>query len=525
MANVVFIKPQLETDATWEMVRTSSYLGIWFMASYLKERGHNVFYLDETERDNGIKRTSLYSTVLDIATGEYTVDPLEENIQLYREAKNIDFNKLSPKDFVKKYSAFRKDGKICRIIARTGNSIESTKAKLHKIEPDFICISLIATANVRASMRLGEALKKEFPKSRLIYGGQHVSACADNLAKTYPWIDHLVTGDGIHLINDIIDGVQKDKVLEGGFQPMTKFPLLDFDIIKSTNYPIDQQYSYPSFGRKSVDFMFSKGCFRKCDFCVAGGQEGNRVSMWNWDLIEEQFRIFKSEGIEELIVQDDAFIQNMKDLNKKLCLMKKYGFYWQNSGGIDFELLDDSVTEMFINYNQNGEGRLTGMYVPFNPRDWNRGNSATGTMVNRYVRNFENLKRLREEGRIYVFTSDIIGTPEQNFDTVCQDIRNHKEMITQGFLDAALTLSATMLPGTAWYRYNGHNIISKEDAAGFSLFTTHHKTDKLSPFDIEELVVLRTKELNDMQKTYNWQTAFPNSVWDYKDNGYISTKE
>ena len=196
--------------------------------------------------------------------------------------------------------------------------------------------------------------------------------------------------------------------------------------------------------------------------------------------------------------------------------MKRHDFHWQNSGGIDFELLDDFVTDRFIAYNKSGAGRLTGLYVPFNPRAWNRGRSATNSMVAQHRRNFANLKRLREEGGIYVFTSEIVGNLDHTRELIASDIATHKEMIAEGYLDAALTLSATMLPGTVWYNTNGHNIVSHMDIPGFSLFTTHHRTDKLTPRDIEEMVVLRTKELNSMQDTYNWQTAFPNTVWHYK---------
>ncbi|MDT9196327.1 hypothetical protein, partial [Limnospira sp. PMC 1245.20] len=64
MASVIFVKPALETDATWEMVRTSVYLGIWYLASHLKQQGHDVRYLDEVVRNNGLKKSRLYSTRL-----------------------------------------------------------------------------------------------------------------------------------------------------------------------------------------------------------------------------------------------------------------------------------------------------------------------------------------------------------------------------------------------------------------------------------------------------------------------------
>jgi hypothetical protein len=39
-------------------------------------------------------------------------------------------------------------------------------------------------------------------------------------------------------------------------------------------------------------------------------------------------------------------------LPKILSLMKKYGFHRQDNGGIDFEGMDDFVTDCLINYNK-----------------------------------------------------------------------------------------------------------------------------------------------------------------------------
>jgi len=185
--------------------------------------------------------------------------------------------------------------------------------------------------------------------------------------------------------------------------------------------------------------------------------------------------------------------------------------YWQNNGGVEFEALDDFVTEQLIEYNRTGEGRVTALYVPFNPRGWNNDGSAAKTMSGRYPKNLENLKRLREEGGIYVFTSAIIGTPEQTRETFEEELATDRKLIQEGYLDAALCLSATMLPGTKWYESNGYNIVNKRDYEGYSLFTTHHRTEHLEPKEIEELMITWTKGLDDVQKTYSWGTAFPNS--------------
>jgi radical SAM superfamily enzyme YgiQ (UPF0313 family) len=125
-------------------------------------------------------------------------------------------------------------------------------------------------------------------------------------------------------------------------------------------------------------------------------------------------------------------------------------------------------------------------------------------MIDRYHENMKNLKRLREEAGIHIFTSAIIGTPEQTKESFNEELATDRALIQEGYLDAALCLSATMLPGTQWYEKNGHNIIDKKDYPGYSLFSTHHRTEHFSAREIEELMVTRTKGLNDIQKVYPW---------------------
>ena len=513
MANIMFIKPNLETDAVWDPIRTCSYLGMWYLASQLKSKDHKVTYLDEVVRNEGLSKKSLFRR--EIEENTVTEIPLNQTYKEFNAQKMQDYHTLSPREFIEKYSAFQQSGKVSRTMVRTGNSLENTLREIEKVNPDVIGIPLIASANYLSSTRLARRIKTKFPKIKVVFGGQHISSDPEGFVRDNPYVDQVVVGDAISVIDDVVEGRKIDKIVNGGFRTMKEFPILDPSILEDTHYPIDLTYTYPANGRKSIDFMFSKGCFRRCDFCVAGSQIGNHITSTDYEKINEQLKEFKKHGVEELVIQDDAFLHDPKHrrehLPKILGLMKKYGFFWQNNGGIEFEGIDDFVTDQLIKYNQEGEGRVTALYVPFNPRSWNKEQSAAKSMSSRYHQNAENLKRLRKEGGIYVFTSAIIGTPEQTEVALNEELQTDRELIQNGYLDSALCLSATMLPGTKWYDINGHNIINKKDYAGYSLFATHHRTDHLEPKDIERLMITWTKSLDDVQKTYNWGTAFPNS--------------
>jgi radical SAM superfamily enzyme YgiQ (UPF0313 family) len=294
---------------------------------------------------------------------------------------------------------------------------------------------------------------------------------------------------------------------------MTSFPLLNPEIIANTDYPWIPNHTFPTSGRRWIDFMFSRGCFRRCDFCVAGCTPNCHVTASDYEMVDKQLRTLVEYGYEELIIQDDAFLWDKRHvqvhLPAVLGLLKKYGLYWQNNGGIDFEAVDDFVTTQIVKYNKEGNGKVTSLYIPFNPRTWNKQQSAAKSMATRYHANLDNLKRLREAG-IYVFTSSIIGTPEQTMECFEDELEADRELVTNGYIDCALPLSATMLPGTKWFHENRQNIVNQFDWSGYSLFTTHHGTANFKPQEIEILMIRWLKEMDGVQKTYPWQTAFPN---------------
>jgi len=519
---VMFIKPHLETDAVWDPIRTCPYIGIWYMASKLKERGHDVKYVDEVTRDNGLEKRTLFQR--DLVDGETVDTPIETSYEEFQKKKMADYRNMDPETFVNKYSAFRNEGKISRTMVRTGNDLEDTLRKIEEEKPDVVGIPLIATANYLPATRLGRAIKEKFPGTKVIFGGQHISADPEGFLQDNEYVDQIVSGDAISAITDIVEDRNTERIVCGGFKKFNEFPLLDPEIIEGNDYPNTPTHSYSSGGRKWVDYMFSKGCFRKCDFCVAGSQEGNHVTPIDYAKVDEQMGLFKKHGIEEIIVQDDAYLWDKKHvrehLPKLLSIMKKHGMYWQNNGGMEFEMMDDFVTKEILKYNESGEGRVTSLYVPFNPRAWNRGTSASDTMTKKYHANLENLKKLKDAG-IFVFTSAILGTPEQTIETVNEDIESNRKLIEDGYINSNLPLSATMLPATKWYESNGYNIVSKQDYEGFSLFAPHHNTPHLSARDVEVSMIRCYQKTDPVQKTYRWGTAFPNAenAWDNMKGG------
>ncbi|MFO0702532.1 MAG: cobalamin-dependent protein [Candidatus Andersenbacteria bacterium] len=527
---VLFVKAAQESDATWDPIRMSPNQGLWYLASELREQGYYVRLIDETTRHGGLHKHSMVHRTIKLATKAGEVDevyevPVVTPFADHIRSKMEDFERLSPGEFVEKHSAFRIPGEINRTVVRTGNPIEHTlediERELASGDAVIVGIPLPATSNYVSATRLGKAIKDTFGQHvKVIYGGQHITAMPGQFLKDNPWVDVAVCGDAVTTIERALqcalDGTTKvvwrmcgDKTARQ--EDISCYPLLDPTLLEENEYPTRPNHTFDTDGRRWVDFMTSKGCGLSCEFCGVSGipKEEKKYSAIPLDKLEQQLLLFKRADISELVIQDDAVLSN-KLLPGAVALFKKHGFSWQNNGGIEYERIDDATVEQWSAYNRSGEGRTTALYVPFNPREWNEGQSAGVTQTQRRPHVVELLKKLRESG-CYVFSSEIIGQPTERREESGRDTARYIDLVREGYIDQALTFSATVLPGTKWSWKHGALVVSSIDYVGYSLFTTHHRTYCISdPREIERWVVERNKTLNEVQRSYAWGTAFPN---------------
>ena len=55
------------------------------------------------------------------------------------------------------------------------------------------------------ALELARRLKQLRPECTTVFGGPHFSSVADQLSQKYPWVDHVVTGDGESRVRQLID--------------------------------------------------------------------------------------------------------------------------------------------------------------------------------------------------------------------------------------------------------------------------------------------------------------------------------
>lgn len=177
--------------------------------------------------------------------------------------------------------------------------------------------------------------------------------------------------------------------------------------------------------KRYTDMMFSVGCHRACPYCYSPVMRG-RLRQLSGDRIQEQLRILKEAGYDEIVVQDDDLLKDRAFFKGLLRAIHEAGLTWQDNGGMELELLEDDLVDAII------ESGCTSIYVPVNPRQL-----AERLPTEAVVANVHYLKRLKDAG-IYTFTSGIYGVPD-----LLRPFRTYDDLLTLRDFHSGWSRSAT----------------------------------------------------------------------------------
>lgn len=195
--------------------------------------------------------------------------------------------------------------------------------------------------------RIAQRYKEQNPNSVIVYGGPLPTLAPDKILRKYPFVDHVIRGEGEYAMLDLVEAIKGRKDVHdvkglcyrrnGNVIIKEPYPFIrDLDSLPFPHRRPLGNVKYEaildlkaftlrlSLG-KCTAMITSRGCPFNCKFCyTAATSMGN----WRWRSAEnvvEEMALLDSEGYKTIYIPDDSFAANKKRALRICRLIKRYG--------------------------------------------------------------------------------------------------------------------------------------------------------------------------------------------------------
>ncbi|MFH1587552.1 MAG: radical SAM protein [Candidatus Diapherotrites archaeon] len=416
------------------------------------------------------------------------------------------------------------------IVIEYGLSDREIISEVVKFYPELIGVVSQFTVGYTAFLNLVKLLKKNFVNVPIIAGGPHATALPEMILRdSEGTLDYIVYGEGEITFNKIVKKIMKNEKINGlkgicfldeknNFVKNPPAPLIENldsigqlnpELIEHIPMPKEPNYTGSSHGRKYIDVMWSRGCPNNCGFCFSPQMWRRCFRKHSKKYIGEQLGILKDAGYEEVIIQDDNFSRGKGWALEVMELIKEKGFHWQNNGGLEMEDLTPEMVKFMASTN------CTTLFIPLNLRT-----NKTNRIPRELKVHYEKILKTAKDGGLYVFSSMILGFPEQTMKSMREQVKYAKFLREKGYSDFHIIYAFSVLPGTTrWYEVmepagNGQFKVKKGSGVRFaggwrnwprySINTPQIGSRNFSFREFEKLFYQSYYEINGDEKAKAW---------------------
>ena len=200
---------------------------------------------------------------------------------------------------------------------------------------DAVGITSITHSAPRA-YEIADAVKRQYPEKKVIFGGSHPSALPEEAAEHG---DHVVVGEAENIVREVFENPTA-KIMHGSKTDLDNLPPLDLSMWQGRKRTVRNKL------RDIAPIMGSRGCPFDCIFCSVTKMFGKKYRIRDADLVMEEFRMRYNEGHRFAFFYDDNFAANptkTKILLEKM-IREDLDFEWSSQFSIhvakDKEMLD-----------------------------------------------------------------------------------------------------------------------------------------------------------------------------------------
>jgi anaerobic magnesium-protoporphyrin IX monomethyl ester cyclase len=167
---------------------------------------------------------------------------------------------------------------------------------LHEVEIRFVGISFLSS-QLREARRLAALVRLHSPATRIVAGGQHVSAVPDEVLDC----DHIVIGEGEEALESILnDDRGHERLIRGT-------PVADLEAVPLPDEAI--LFHYGAFGcADPLAVMTTRGCPFACNFCLGPEQRSRTPRRYPPQVVGRYLELaYRALGPRNVFFVDDVF--------------------------------------------------------------------------------------------------------------------------------------------------------------------------------------------------------------------------
>ena len=237
-----------------------------------------------------------------------------------------------------------REGYECKLVdcITKAYTTEQTVEEVINYEPDYI-MAEITTPTCSYDYNVINAIKKAYPKARILIGGTHATILPDAVLRECPGIDYilrqeydytvgeLIASDDVSSVRGVSYRVNSDgediaeldgfELKEDNFtvkHTEDREPLEDLDSLPYVSkvyqkYLNFDDYAYAFAQKPMIQIVSSRGCPNQCNFCSYPSTMGGRIYRTRSvsDLADEfEYILNELPQIKEIFIEDDTFTVN-----------------------------------------------------------------------------------------------------------------------------------------------------------------------------------------------------------------------
>lgn len=198
---------------------------------------------------------------------------------------------------------------------------EWASARIAETAPDLVGFTSMALES-HIGLEIARRLKRLDPGVRIVMGGPHFSAIAEDVLTCYPWVDFVVVGEGETAARGLVRALRRETPLAS----VPNLALLDrsgfrLERVLKPNASFDD-YPFPAYDLVDLESYFAlnpyrvldieqnRGCVLRCAFCYAAHHWGQGEQARSIDRVIADVQRHYDLGARHLSFVGDNFLNS-----------------------------------------------------------------------------------------------------------------------------------------------------------------------------------------------------------------------